>query len=52
MVRWDDTKVQHAVGSVLRFGVLTAVYAIFAGFLLAGAAVIAMLAARRMTRRA
>lgn len=24
MARWDDTKVQHAVGSVLRFGVLTA----------------------------
>lgn len=26
MARWDDTKVQHAVGSVLRFGVLTAAF--------------------------
>ena len=26
MARWDDTKVQHAVGAVLRFGVLTAAF--------------------------
>jgi uncharacterized membrane protein len=26
MPRWDDTKVQHAVGSVLRYGVLTAAF--------------------------
>lgn len=26
MARWDDTKVQHAVGSVLRLGVLTAAF--------------------------
>lgn len=47
-----DAKLAVLVGLVTGwFGVLTAVYAIFVGFLLAGAAVAVMLVARRITRK-